>query len=70
MDECLKIIDFILNNLNAQLEDLRDSVYNKRIYYPGAEWERQLRLYDECAIKKYQTEYIKQQILEKVNEGK
>lgn len=68
MEECLKIIDFILDDLNLQLDELRDYIFNEQCTYSGEVWERQLRLYDECAIKKYQTEHIKKQILKTIKE--
>ena len=70
LEECLKIIDLIISDLTIQLQDLRDSVINKNTNYFDDSWERQLRMYNECAIKKYQTEFIKKKILNKLYKDK
>ena len=70
MVECLKIIDLIISDLSIQLQDLRDSVINKNTNYYDGSLDRQLRMYNECAIKKYQTEFIKKKIINKLNKSK
>ena len=60
--DAIKIVDQILEPLVAEIKELRQEVLYSRD--TGRNWERKLQKYDELIIRKLQTEYIRERLLD------
>lgn len=62
----IQIIDDIYDALGVELDLLRPVVFGDKEC--GRNWEVSLQKYDELLLKRYQTKYIKSEILNKMGE--
>ena len=64
VEDVINLIDDIYDRLGAEIELLRPKVFDDKEC--GRSWERSLQKFDELLLKKYQTKYIKSEILNKM----